>query len=295
MEARLAPIPARREELGLRELVQILYGKRWLILATVLFCTGAAVVAALAMPSEYEASTVLASSNGQANSSGLASLGSSLSALGGGLASLAGISLSGNEEKAEAVATLQSQELTERYIAQQRLIPVLFPQGRAGSPLPWGDHTPTLWKAAQLFSRKVRGVREDPRSGLITLTIKWTNPQLAAKWANGLVSMTNDYLRGKAITESDRDIAYLNKQVNLTSSLELRSALYSLMESEIKKEMLAKGNDEYALKVIDPALPPEKRSSPNVPLWVIAGFLFGLFLSFVLVSASVAWDLSASS
>jgi len=50
----------------------------------------------------------------------------------------------------------------------------------------------------------------DPKTGLVTLSITWNDPNIAAKWANGLVRMANDYLRDQAIEESERNIAYLD-------------------------------------------------------------------------------------
>ena len=46
----------------------------------------------------------------------------------------------------------------------------------------------------------------------------------------------------------------------------------------IKKEMLARGSDEYGLKVIDPATVPEKKSYPLPALWISAGAALGLAL-----------------
>jgi hypothetical protein len=50
------------------------------------------------------------------------------------------------------------------------------------------------------------------------------------------------------------------------------------MEEEIKKEMIARGRDEFALRVIDPAVPPEKESFPRPVLWTAGAFLGGIFL-----------------
>jgi uncharacterized protein involved in exopolysaccharide biosynthesis len=113
----------------------------------------------------------------------------------------------------------------------------------------------------------------------VTLTITWTDPKVAAQWANGLAELTNNYLRQKAISESERNIAYLNDQLAKTSVVALRDSIYSLMESEIKKQMLARGTNEYALKVIDPAVPPEKPTSPKAMLWILMAFCAGLLFS----------------
>ncbi len=50
------------------------------------------------------------------------------------------------------------------------------------------------------------------------------------------------------------------------------------METEIKNEMIARGRTEYALRVIDPAQTPERKSFPRPILWTAGAFLGGIFL-----------------
>jgi hypothetical protein len=233
-------------------------------------------------PKKYEATVVVSPQTGTSNSGELSSLGSAASQL-GGIASLAGLSLGGNSAKAESIATLQSEALTERYIQENGLLPTLFPRKWDSQKNNWktSDESkiPTLWQGNRLFDDKLRRVKENSRNGLVTLGITWTDSKIAASWANGLVKLTNEYLRDKAIKESEKNIAYLNEEALKTSVVRTRDSIYSLMESEIRKEMLARGSDEYALKIIDPAVAPEKPSSPQPVLWILAALCIGLLLS----------------
>jgi uncharacterized protein involved in exopolysaccharide biosynthesis len=133
---------------------------------------------------------------------------------------------------------------------------------------------PTLWKANRDF-RKIRGVVDDKKTNMVILKITWKDPQQAAKWANDLVRITNSYLRDKAIQEAERNIAYLNEQASKTTVVEAQKSIYSLLETEINKEMLARGREEYALKVVDPAFVPEKPSSAGPMLLGMLGFGLG--------------------
>jgi uncharacterized protein involved in exopolysaccharide biosynthesis len=126
-----------------------------------------------------------------------------------------------------------------------------------------------------LFEARIREVRQDNKTGLVTLEITWSDPKAAAKWANDLVRMTNEVLREKAITESERRLKYLREQAEQTAVLNLRESIYNLIEGEVNRQMLARGSDEYALKVIDPAIAPESSSWPNPLLWAIAGSFLG--------------------
>jgi len=127
----------------------------------------------------------------------------------------------------------------------------------------------------------------------VTLSIKWKDPQTAAKWANDLVAMTNDYQRGKAIEETDRNIAFLNDQALKSNVVEVRQAIYKILESEISKGMVARGSREYAFKILDPAVAPEKPSTPPPPIWILAGAFVGLLLSSAVVLLTFKWRMSA--
>lgn len=278
-----------RDEVSLRELLQVLHSARWLIIVVTVLTTLLAGIVALVMPPQYEA-TVLVSPVAS-NDNSLGSLSSLASRL-GGLASLAGISMTQSTESSESLAILESRALTERYITAQHLLPVLFENKWDSKKKQWKDtrpdKIPTLWEANKRFDEEIRSVTETER-GLTALTVTWRDPMLAAKWANDLISETNEYLRAKALTESERNIAYLRDLVSNMDLVAVRDAISTVLENEINKEMLAKGTDEYALKVLDPAVPPDKQEvMPKVSL-VLGGLLGGLFLSvlFVLLRASI--------
>ena len=276
-----APAPvfvAREEGVSLREFLSFIWRSRWIALAAGALCAVGAALAAWVATPDYTASVILLPVNTHGGSLDLGASASELS----GLASLAGINLSGgNQVKTEALATLDSEILTEQYIRQNDLLPVLFSREWNAAARQWNTtdpaKVPTLWKANRRF-KDVRSVVDDTKTGLVTLTIRWKDPHVAAQWANGLVKLTNDYLRQRAIDEAERSIAYLNGEVVKTNIVEVRSAIYNLMETEIKNEMIARGRDEYALRVIDPAVPPEKKSYPRPLLWTAGAFLGGIFL-----------------
>lgn len=110
----------------------------------------------------------------------------------------------------------------------------------------------------------------------MTLAIEWEDPALAAKWANALVRHVNARLRAEAVDEADRSIAYLEKQLPQTSSVEVQQAIYRLIEAQTKKKMVASTREEYAFTTIDPAVTPERKHRPRRTILVLAGLLLGL-------------------
>jgi|HubBroStandDraft_5_1064220.scaffolds.fasta_scaffold89752_2 uncharacterized protein involved in exopolysaccharide biosynthesis len=273
------------DQIDIRELIRVLWHKKWLILAVTFAFASAAAIAALVVPKSYKAVVVL-SAVSNVGSNQLGSVSSLVSQL-GGVASLAGLSVGGDTKKSESIAVLQSEAITEKYISENNLLPVLFERQwdkNAGKWKPMSaKRMPTLWKANDYFKKRVRSVVNETKTGLVTLTITWKDAQTAAKWANDLVALTNDYLRGKAIDETDRDISFLNEEALKTNVVEAKAAIYKILESEISKGMIARGSKEYAFKILDPAFAPDRPASPEPVLWISAATFAGLLLSSAVV------------
>jgi uncharacterized protein involved in exopolysaccharide biosynthesis len=197
----------------------------------------------------------------------------------GGLAGLAGINLnfgaSGVAEQARAM--IQSRHLVEQFVDAHKLLPAL----QARSP-----GLTTRWRAVEYLRTQVVSVQRDVRKNITTVSIDWTEPKVAAKWANDFVALGNEILRQRAIDEASRNIGYLDAQLDKTDVVELRKVIYEIIESQTKTLMLANGRREYAFQVIDPAVPPEVRTSPRRTLMVIGGtaggFVLGLMVAFIL-------------
>jgi len=143
---------------------------------------------------------------------------------------------------------------------------------------PAGKKRPTLWFAVKRFRDNIITIHIDTKRGVTIVAVEWTDPATAARWANGFVSLANEIIRTRALDESRRNISYLNGQLAQTNEVEVRGAIYNLVESEMKKAMLANGKIEYAFQVADPAVPPEIRARPKRTLIVMMGALLGLII-----------------
>lgn len=274
-----SPNPTR--ELTFGDVLLELWHFKWMTLTLCMLIGIGTGLIARVLPKQYLASVVVSPVTEDASSK-LGGLGSMLSEMGGLASTLGGLSMGGGSQKGEYVAVLQSEALTEDYIRSKGLLQVLYANLWDPATEKWkvkeARKQPTVWKANQLFKKSIRTVVTDTRTGLVTMTLKWTDPIAAATWANDLVRLTNDYLRQKAIVESDRNITYLSEQASKTEVIGVKQAIYSILESEINKEMIARGREEYALRVVDPAVPPEVASSPVPILWAVAGSIITLMI-----------------
>ena len=282
-------------EVSFVEIYRMLMGARVLILGVTLLSAAISVALAFLMTPVYRAEVLLFPvSEGEGGSGALGRLASDF----GGLAGLAGIDIGGGT-KAQAVAILQSRVLTEAFIRDERLLPVLYAGDWDDAARRWKvseSDVPTVWEGASYFAEDIRQVIEDKNTGLVRLMIHWKDPALAARWANELVSRANNHLRQQTLERSARNIEYLQAALKTTSVVEIQQVIYRLLEGEIKSSMLAQGNKEFAFQVIDPAVVPEEWVSPRRVLICALGILVGLLLGcgFVLVRNMVTESPGAS-
>jgi uncharacterized protein involved in exopolysaccharide biosynthesis len=122
-------------------------------------------------------------------------------------------------------------------------------------------------------------VADNSVTGIVTLSVDYRDPTIAAKWANDLVQETDAALRDRALKESELGLAYLQKQAANASLSDLRGAIYQVASGELTRSMLAKVRSNFALKILDPATPPLRPVWPRLTILVGLAFLGGLFLS----------------
>jgi uncharacterized protein involved in exopolysaccharide biosynthesis len=213
------------------------------------------------------------------------------SLLGGfsGIASLvgAGVGALGNKES-EAIAILKSRGLIWSYMQANDLLPILFPNKWDSSAHKWKSdkksYVPTLADGYKKFDKDIRNVVENRKTNIISLYITWQDPRLARQWADGLVDAANDLLRRQQIERSTKNLDYLKTASEKTSIMEVKNSIYKLMESEIKKQMIAMGNKDYAFRVVDPAVVPERKVSPTHSYFAVFGAAAGAMIWFLLVT-----------
>jgi uncharacterized protein involved in exopolysaccharide biosynthesis len=270
------------DDLDLRKLVAALWGGRWILLGTTLAFTLTAVAWSLLLTPVFRAEALVqVRDETKPGGGGLTAVAAQL----GGLAELIGGFDGGEKDKALTLATLKSRTLIQQFIRDERLMPVLFADKWDAETNDWSDpeEAPSLWHGHRLFVEEVLRVGEDKKTGLVTIAVEWKDAQAAADWVTALVARTNAYLREKAVQESEKNLAYLQQQLRHTGQVELQQSVYALVESEMKKLMLAKGNEEYAIRTIDPAQPPQRKAKPNRGLMAVAGLFLGAFAGLVIL------------
>ena len=283
------------DEIDLRELFSALWQGKWLIIVTTFLFSVASVFYALSLPDIYKSEVTLAP----------VSEDSSLKIPGqlGGLAALAGVNLGGiggGDKTGLALEILKSRDFIGRFIEQNELyLPIMAAKSWDRESDEIIIHPKKFDVTTQQWVRKVKApfqpkpsnletveafkklfsVNKDKTSGMVKLSVEHYSPFLAKAWVDMLVKSINEEMRTRELSEAERSIAYLNRQIAQTNLADVRSMLFSLIEEQTKTVMLANVRDEYVFKTVDHAVVPELKAKPKRALIVIVTFILSAMLS----------------
>ena len=271
----------RDEAINLIEILFIVWQNKWLLIVATAVSVGLSLIYVFTARDWYRADVLLK----LADTRSMQGLSGQLGGL-GGLAGLAGIDL-GENKGAEPLAVLKSREFVGSFIEDQNLLPVFFAREWDASGNRWkssdiADH-PDIRDAVKYFNGKILKVLEDRKTGLITMTVEWTDAKTAATWANLLIERVNDRMRQRALTEGDSIMSFLKQELTATNVVALQQSIGRVVESELQRLMLAKANKEYAFRIIDHAQVPKWPDHPHRALIVAAAFFIGIACSMLFV------------
>jgi uncharacterized protein involved in exopolysaccharide biosynthesis len=229
--------------------------RKWIILIATFLGTAAAAVTASYMDRAWRSEVLLVVAKSDEESGSMSGLSGAM----GGISALAGITMPTDAARTEYVATLKSNGLARNFFRQGN-VALNFCRGnilKCPDPASWNKLPPEefFYRMVRKFQRSVLDVEEDKITGLIRVSVTWVDPNIAAEWANGIVSEANSELQRRAVDESNRRLNYLRDEVQKTDLVPLRDAVSRLMEGQVKTAMMAQTRPDYAFRVIDPARP----------------------------------------
>jgi uncharacterized protein involved in exopolysaccharide biosynthesis len=262
--------------------IESVWKARWLVLACVAGFALLAIVYALLATEWYTAEAVLMPA-GTKNTQGLTAQLESIGLLAGLTGAL------GGTRTAEPIGVLKSRDFARQFIEEQQLLHVLLADKWDARRGRWKEsdprRQPDMRDAIEYFDKRVLLVNEDKKTGLITVGTQWKDASLAASWTNAIVDRLNDQMRLRALAEGEANVAYLQKELAETNVVEMKLALSRLLETELQKVMVARGDKQFAFRVVDHADVPKWRSWPRrrvvVAVGILAGGLAGLFAVFL--------------
>jgi LPS O-antigen subunit length determinant protein (WzzB/FepE family) len=220
------------------------------------------------------------------------------------MASLAGISLpseSGSKSK-EAIARIQSFEFFSNHFLPNVMLENLI------AVKEWNQENNTLAYEENIFNiesnkwvRKVEppksiipspqeayiiykniiSIEEGNDSLFISLSIKHKSPFIAQQWVQLIIDRIDYVMREKDKQEAMKSVKYLNSLAPTVKYEEIKKALSSLQQEQMKQLMMVEASENYIFKVLDSPIVPEARAEPQRSKIVILFTMIGLMLSVI--------------
>ncbi|MEM0514225.1 Wzz/FepE/Etk N-terminal domain-containing protein [Pseudoalteromonas sp. YIC-827] len=292
------------DEIDLKELFLALWQGKWIIIGTTIIAAVISVVYALSLPNIYKSEALLApAEDGQ--SGGLSALAGQF----GGLASLAGVNLGGGSADKTTIALelLKSRSFIGEFVQKHDLKPLIMaangwdqannkvlydPEIYDKEKSIWVRETktskqsePSLLEVHDRIIKEFLTVTKKKETGLITIGMKHYSPVVAKELTDKLIEQINSTMRTNAINDAEKSIGYLTRALNETTLADMQKVFYQLIEQQEQAKMLASVREEFALKVIDPAVIAEEKSEPKRGVICVLSVLLGLIISamFILI------------
>ena len=284
MEEKQLPLSESGDSLDISGFIFALKKSKWLFLSCIVIAVLLGGGIAFMTPKQYEAKVVATFANQGKQSNNFSSL------LGqfGGAAELAGFSIGGGGSSQDAyLAYLNSRAFLDSFIEKYGLIQVIFAKQWDDQNKTWkgpSEKIPTAFKAYRVFSTQIFSTQYDKKTGIIAISVKLGDRDLAVSIANKIVEDANRKLRSQTIEDTRKSLNYLEDELKKTSIVEVQNTIYRIMEAQVKTMMIANTQEQFAFKIIDPAvlIDADNFSSPRrgfiVSLAAVLGAVFGVLV-----------------
>ena len=142
---------------------------------------------------------------------------------------------------------------------------------------------PIFLNAHKRFTTQHMKIFQEKVGGFVNISIEHKSPIIAKEWAELIFRELNKYMNQISEQKINQEVTYLNKELNKTSSSELRRVISQLLENKIQKQMYANISDNYIFEVVDSPYVPHERSRPSRAFICIMLTTLGFFISCLIV------------
>jgi uncharacterized protein involved in exopolysaccharide biosynthesis len=252
---------------------QVIWKRRKMIGSMMVAAVVTMIILSFLMTDIYQAKAVISPVTGRDSGTNTAGLSALAQQLGG----FPGVPSSSQANASEIVSLLNSNILRRKIIEQYNLMPLLFYGQWDQERRIWKQEysvlgmkpfkfikIPDIWDALRLLEENVK-INRNIKDNTITVTVDFHDPKLAALIA--------DY--------------YLVTLTNYMSS-EVKQKTYNLIAQQIENGMMAEVKENFAFKIIDPPMMPDKKIKPrrsviallSLVISLLSGIGIALFLEY---------------
>jgi len=280
------------DEFDLRELFNVLWtAKKLIILITAIFAI-CSVVYSLSLSNYYKSGSIFIARSASGNQ-GLSQY--------SGLAAMAGITLpssSGEDKAAQMIELIKSRKFVKHLMTFENILPsilaaksynnstqeLLFNQKLYESETKtWkNNEIPSYLKAHSAYLNML-SITQDKKTGFIRINIEHISPVFAKDFLELIIRESNELIRKKDMEESKQGLEYLTSELSKTPFVAIKESINTLIEVQLETQMMAQINQDYILTEIEPPFIPEQKSKPSRSFICVAGTILGGILGVLIV------------
>jgi len=145
----------------------------------------------------------------------------------------------------------------------------------------WLLDKPSYLEAMKQYN-KILDVSINKKTQFLHISITHISPTFAYDLLALIIQETNTLRRDRDLKEAEITLGYLYQELENTTDVDLRLSINQLIESQMKKKMLARVKTNYLLEPLDLPFIPEERASPVRTKIVLFGSMIGFFIALFL-------------
>ena len=146
----------------------------------------------------------------------------------------------------------------------------------------WIGEKPSFSSIYQAYLGTI-SVNLNKGNGFIYLSASHKSPIFAEKMLDIVIKELNDFARQRDLDEANKSLDYLYGKLDETFQDNVKLSISSLIETQLKKQTLAKVKQDYLVEPLDSPFLPEERYSPNRRQILTYGILIGLILGIIYI------------
>jgi len=280
------------DEIDLREVFQVLWeGKKLIIRITAIFAISS-VVYSLLLANYYQSESLVIARSDTQNQG--------LSSQFGGFAAMTGIKLpsSGDEKTMQTMELIKSRKFVKHLLTFDNILPSIMAQksyNKSSKELlfdqkiydsetkTWNETKPSYLEAHKVYTDSLMSMSYDNLTGFISISVEHISPVFAKEFLELIIGEANVLIRNRDLEESSRALEYLKSELSKTPFVEIQESINSLIEVQLETQMLTQINEDYILIEIEPPFIAEEKSKPSRSIICVLGTILGGILSMFIV------------
>ncbi len=285
--------PGYDDDFAIKDLLEIFQKNQKWILGTVFAFFLVSSIYIFSTPNTYKSNALLSIvDDTEAGGSGFQTMANRY----GGLASIAGVSLGGeNDSKTDfIIATIRSRNFFEHLVNTLDILPILVASKSYDinskklildkdiydeKKQSWINEMPGMEIAHTRYFLSRLTITENNKTGFISLAFEHISPEFSYEMTKNILKEANNLVRMQHMEEAARSLSYLNSALKDTLEIGTKSSITTLIEAQLKIQMLTKVRENYILRPIDKPYLPERKFAPSRLKFVVLSSIFGLILS----------------